>query len=274
MEAGECRKPDPFPLGILAAGLGKSESQDEVAVAVAVELQPAPDTGKAAAPGEPIAIADGPVDVPVAKLARVARIAWMCHPYTHPGLHIVFPAKPPRLNLDDVEDAELAIAGNEARIAFANNGQPADALLPLTAVAGLLAGVPEGTVIELSSARLKTKSPLGAHRYRGTVKAGIWQIEAALPAVDAATLAEALALAEAIESGRRLMARDESEAQRLEARVGKVLADYFGGNALQRSGAELALRRRDPVLFAHVVARVFWSRYAQTWPLQNEDSQT
>jgi hypothetical protein len=269
MQAEECRKPDPFPLGIPALGLeGVEEEGDD-------ELPPAEDTENAAAHAderELIPIAGGPVDVPIVKLTRVARIAWMCHPYTHPSLRITFPGKPLRLGLDDVEDMTLVVAGNEARIDFVNNGQPADALVPLTAVARQLAGIPDAAVVEFFSSRLKTRSVLGAHRYRGTVRDGIWRIEASLPRVDAARLAEALALAETLENGRRLVARDENEAERIEARVTRVLADYFGGNSLQRAGAELALRRRDPVLFAHVVARVFWSRYSAIWPLQDEDA--
>jgi hypothetical protein len=173
--------------------------------------------------------------------------------------------------LDDVEDIEIAVAGRELRIDFANNGQPSDALLRLKAVAKQLAAVPDGTVVDLHSARLRTKSAVGAHCYRGTVQDGIWQIDASFPRIDASYLAEALALTEALESGRRLMARDEHEAERIETRVTSVLADYLGANSLQRTGAELALRRRDPALFARVVARVFWSRYAGIWPLQDED---
>jgi hypothetical protein len=209
--------------------------------------------------------------VPVAKLARVAQIAWMCHPYTHPDLRVTFPGKPQQLELDDVEDATAAIAGRELRIDFANTGQPSDVLLPLKAVAKQLDGVPDGTVIELHSARLRTKSAVGVHRYRGTVRGGIWQIEASFPRVDAASLAEALVLTEALESGRRLSARDEEEAVRIEKRIRSVLADYFGGNSLHRTGPELTLRRRDPARFARVAARVFWSRYAGIWPLQDED---
>ena len=100
---------------------------------------------------------------------------------------------------------------------------------------------------------------------------GAWQIEAAAPRVNAATLTEAIALGEALENGRKLVARDEAEAERIEARVRRVLADYFGANTLQRTGAELALKRRDPALFGHVVARVFWMRYAGVWLLQDED---
>ena len=268
MEAGECRKPNPFPLGIPTVRLEGAEVEDND------ELPPAEDIAKVAAPADPgelITISGGPVDVPIVKLTRVAQIAWMCDPYTHPGLRITFPGKPPRIGLDDVEDAKLIVAGNEARIDFANHGQPADALVPLTAVARQLGGISDASVVEFFSSRLKTKSALGDHRYRGTVRDGIWRIEASLPRVDAARLTEALALSEALENGRRLVARDEHEAERIQARVTRALADYFGGNSLQRTGAELALRRRDPALFAHVVARVFWSRYAETWPLQDED---
>ena len=130
---------------------------------------------------------------------------------------------------------------------------------------------PTGAVSELESQRLRAKGPLGAHRYRGTVRNGAWQIEAAAPRVTAATLAEAIALGEALENGRKLVARDETEAGRIETRVHRALADYFGSNALQRTGAELALKRRDPALFGHLVARVFWMRYPDVWPLQDED---
>ena len=78
-------------------------------------------------------------------------------------------------------------------------------------------------------------------------------------------------LGEALEGGRKLVARDEAEAEQIEARVRRVLADYFGSNTLQRTGAELALKRRDPALFGHLVARVFWMRYPDVWPLQDDD---
>jgi hypothetical protein len=267
MEAGECRRPNPFPLGIPTVNVEGSEDDD-------IDERPAAQNVAHTAPAEPgelTTIAGGRVDVPVAKLVRVAHIAWLCHPYTHPSLRVTFRGKPPRFELEDVEDVEIAVTGHELRIDFVNNSQPSDALLPLKAVAKQLAAVPDGTVVDLHSARLRTKSAVGAHRYRGTVHDGIWQIDASFPRIDAACLAEALVLTEALESGRRLMARDEHEAARIETQVTSVLADYLGANSLQRTGAELALRRRDPALFARVVARVFWSRYAGIWPLQDED---
>jgi hypothetical protein len=265
MEAAECRKPDPFPMGLATVNL---QGGDEQPV-------PAAEPVHAVAPaigGDLVPLAGGPVAVPIAKLVRVAQIAWMCHPYAHPALRITFPGKPRKLGLDAIEDADVAVSGREAQVTFINNSQPADALLPLTQAANQLAALPGGAVIELQTSRLKTKSALGAHRYRGPVQGGAWQIESSFPRVDTAVLAEAVSLAEALESGRRLLARDEAEAIRIEERVRRVLADYFGANSLQRSGAELSLRKRDPALFAHVVARVFWSRYAAIWPLQDADA--
>lgn len=269
MEAAECRHPDPSPLGIPAVGLSGALAeavQDEQLPQEAERVVP-----KASAAGsvEWIPIAGGPVELPVPKLARFAQIAWMCHPYTHPELRVTFPGKPP--SWEDLEDADCAISGSEWRITFLNHSQPADALLPLTAVAKQLTSVPDGTALEFRSSRPRTKSPLGNHGYLGEVLGGQWRISDSSPRVEAACLTEALALAEALENGRRLALRDESEAIQIEALVMKVLADYFGANTLQRTGAELALRRRDPVLFGHVVARIFWSRYAQIWPLQSED---
>ena len=70
--------------------------------------------------------------------------------------------------------------------------------MPLAKVAKQLASVPDGAALEFNSSRLKTKSELGAHRYLGTVRDGIWHLEASSPPVDAARLTEALALVETV----------------------------------------------------------------------------
>ena len=265
LEAGECRQPDPCPLGIAAVGI---VDEDEPAEAEPAPT-PAPTVSAQAAVGQLQPVDGGPVSVPVAKLARVARIGWMCQPYTHPTVRVTFPGKAPRL--EDIEDATLKRKGAELVVTFDDTGQPSSALEPLIALGNQLTAVANGVIIELESRRLRADGPLGAHRYRGTVHDGTWQIETAAPRVNATTLTEALALGEALEGGRKLVARDEAEADRIETRVRRVLADYFGSNTLQRTGAELALKRRDPTLFAHVVARVFWMRYTDVWPLQDED---
>lgn len=262
-QAGECRRPDPFPRGIPVAG----SSEEEAAPVLPPARVPSPSPAPA---GDLAPLVGGPVGVPVGKLARVAHLAWSCQFYAHPALQVTWPGKAPKF--EEVEEATIRTKGNATNIIFADQGQPSGALLPLQAVAKQLAGAPDGTVIDLSTARPRGKDKQGVHRYRGVVQGGVWQIEAASPAVDAAVLTEALTLVEALENGRKLMARDEDEAARIEARVTDVLADYFGSNGLQRTGTEVALKRRDPNLFPHIVARVFWMRYASIWPLQDEDS--
>ena len=142
----------------------------------------------------------------------------------------------------------------------------------MSAVARVLDSAADVAFIELNTARRRSSDPKGLHRYAGAVREGTWEVAEALPRIAAGPLREALTLCEAIENGRRLTARDESEAAEIEARVLQRLRDYFGANGLQRNGAEIALRRRDPSLFEHIVARVFWARYAAVWPLQDEDA--
>lgn len=267
MEAGECRRPAPFPMGVPAVDVegGEEEAAEAVAPPVVTPVVPAPAEGAKRAP-----IEGGPVAVPVAKLARLARLAWMCQPYTRPVVRVRFPSTAPPL--EDVEDADLTTEGNDLTVTFADNGQAAEALAAMVAIGKQLARVADGAVIEMDLAP-KKRSPRreGVHRYRGPVRAGAWEVAESFPSVAAARLTEALALAEAMENGRRLTARDEADALAIEARVRSTCADLFGANELQRTGAEIALKRRDPALFDQVVWRVFWMRYADTWPLRDGD---
>lgn len=266
LEAGECRKPEPFPLGVPSA-----TAPDSAPAPVATPTQVVTSAAAASTAATPTlpAIDGGPLALPVRHLSRVAQLAWLCHPYAHPEILVACTGKPRAWQ--PVEDAECTIRGNEWLISFRHHGQPADALIPLAATAAQLEALPDHSLLTLRTSRPKQKSTLGKQSYRGIVRDGIWHLDAAEPRVDAATLTEALALTEAMEGGRRFNARDEAEAIRIEQHVLKVLADYFGGNALLRQGSELSLRRRDISLFAHVAARVFWSRYAAIWPLQDAD---
>lgn len=259
------RRPAVFPLGLPAEALeGAPDSGREDASEAPPAPAPAP-----ASPADLAPLARGPLSLPVEKLARAARVAWFCHPYTRPTLTATFSAKPPRI---EVDGATARAEGRSLRVSFDDDGQPAGAADALRAVGRELAKASGLVRLDLELARSSPAQAVGRHRYAGAVEAGAWRVEAAFPAVPAATLAEALALAEALENGRRFTARDEEEATRIEARVARSLADYFGSNALQRTGAELALARRDPALFGHVLARAFWMRYSGTWPLQDDDA--
>jgi|CXWL01.1.fsa_nt_gi hypothetical protein len=266
----ECRKPEPFPLGLAPAGKALA-LVNPVAAKADTKLSKwhlrALARHLASRPPQPI---DGrPVRLPIADLVRLVRIAWLCYPYTHPGLRISRERVP---QWPDIEDVEISVDELGSCVSFRFHEQPADALKPLSAFSAQLGQRIDGSILEVICARPGHGGPLGAQHWRGVVHAGQWEIEAASPPVDAATLTEALALVAALEGGRRLRARDELEAQSIAERVQRNLADYFGSNALLRDGAELSLRRRDNALFEHIVARVFWMRYAAVWPLQDLDA--
>ena len=277
-EAGDCRKPGVFPLGVAVKnleGLDDDEEDDEEEEEEGDSTDPVPDVADVRARADgfaPRPVSGGPVEVPLGKIARVARVAWMCHPYTQPTLRISFPQA--AIALVDVEDVVVRRQDRELQLGFVNTGQAAGAQDAMVAVAKQLVGLPDGCVIELDTARSGNpvgSRPVGLLRFRGEVAAGAWRIDAAFPPVDADLLREALALAEALEVPRRFMARDETEAQRIEERVAQHAADYFHANPLQRTGAELALRRRDPAALWQAVVRAFWLRYAGAFPLRDFD---
>jgi hypothetical protein len=259
-------------LGLPAVELAGQEDGEEDEE---VELEEPPQSAERMAGSAPRPIEGGPVEVPVARLARLARLAWMCQPYTHPELTVSFAKRPPVLgDLEETEGVEqLRLAGRDVHIGFVNEGQAAGADAALVAVAKLLAGIADGSTLELRTARPKEtgRRGLGRHLYRGPVAGGVWRVTESSPPITAERLKEALQLAEALENGRRMTARDEAEATRIEERLAGHAADAFVANPLQRSGAELALRRRDPQLFQHVVNRAFWMRYADVWPLLDYD---
>ncbi len=257
--AGGGRRPEPFPLGLAAP--------DQPAPA----SPPPPPVVTPVATGELSPITEGPVDVLVAKLARVFRVAWFCHPYTQPRLLVELPPGAARPPVAEIDNVTFGGEGREISIEIDTQGQPDYAVAALVPVGKHLAAVPDGSVIELRTARARAKGLLGAHRYRGTVEGGRWRLAASSPSVPAARLAEALALAEAAELGKTLVARDAAEAERLEARVMQHAPDAFHSNPLLRNGAELSVRRRDPRAITELAMRAFWMRYADSWPLRDLD---
>lgn len=274
-EATDCRKPEKFPLGLAPrdlAGLEDDEDGEE-------EDAPAPPPQPSAAAGartgrftlEPIA--GGPVDVPVAKLTRVFRLAWFCQPYTQPEIRVTLPEGAKRPKAAEIENVRVAGKDREIQLSIDNNGQPTGALEALTPLGKELASLPDGSVIELDTARKDTSGtrPLALHRYRGTVAAGSWRVAEAFPPVDATRFAEALALAEAAEGGKTLRARDEAEAEAIAARVAKHAPYFFHSNPLLRNGVELGVKRRDPQAVTQLAMRAFWLRYADTWTLRDFD---
>lgn len=266
-EAGDCRQPEPFPLGLVPVALeGLDEEEEEEVAAPAT-----PQVESQAAPYALQPIAGGPVEVPVAQLTRLARLAWLCHAYTRPALRLACPGGAPALQ--DVDGATLTRSGGVVAVSFDDDGQPHGAEAALVAVAKQLGALPEGTQILLETSRTRQPQgarPVGLHRYRGQVEGGAWRVAEAFPPTDAARLGSALALVETLVPARRLAARNEAEAERIVARL-KAHAPHVLDLGLQRAGAELSFPKRSPEAFLEVVRRAFWLRHAADWPLQDCD---
>jgi hypothetical protein len=277
-EARDCRAPEPFPLGLPVDdpdGLDEESIEESDHEASAAPDPPAEVTDvRSRTERYPLApIAGGPVDVPVARIVRVARLAWMCHPYTQPALRITFPGAAPHL-VDDVEGVEVRREGRELRIGFENTGQPAGAQDAVVAVGKQLRELPDGCTIELETARLGRSEgarPPGVLRFSGRVTAATWGLDAAFPPIDADRLKEALSVAEALETPRRFVARDEAEAELIEQRVTTHAPEFFVANPLTRTGRELAVQRRDPAALWQIAVRACWLRYAGVLPLRDFD---
>jgi hypothetical protein len=267
-EAGDCRVPEPFPVGLAPVALEGPEDESEL-----LEHAPAapPDVTAQAAPFALKPIEGGPVEVPLVQLARVARLAWLCHPYTRPTLRLVCPGPPP--TLQEPNGATLTRRGREIEVRFDDDGQPHGAEAALVAVAKQLGALPDGTEILLETSRTRQPQgprPVGVHRYRGPVGDGAWRLAEAFPPTDAARLGAALSLVETLVPARRLTARDEDEAERIVERL-KAHAPHVLDLGLQRVGAELSFPKRSPEAFLEVVRRAFWLRHAADWPLQDFD---
>jgi hypothetical protein len=287
-EAGDCRKPAVFPMGLPAVDLDGLDSEEDIA--------PVDDPAQAVAKVRSLdrfaleAVVGGPVEVPLHRLVRAARLAWMCHPYTQPALQISFPKA--AIDIEDIEGVVMRRAGQALHVEFDNNGQPAGAQDAMVTLGKQLRELPDGSVIRLETARSGSpqgdrpvlsdgrgfdatgvEGPLGLWRFQGSVAGGAWRIEETYPRLDARVLNEALSVAEALEAPRRFVARDEQEAQLIEERLTKHAPEFFHSNPLQRSGAELTVQRRDPGALWQVATRAFWLRYAGVIPLQDFDLQ-
>jgi hypothetical protein len=262
VEAVDCRIPREFPTGI-AVDESAADAAASTPVAEAA-VRPAPSAGY-----EPVPLKDGAVAIPVAKIVRAARLAWLCHPYTLPALSITSNSK---INLDEVEGVSVQRAGRDVQVTFEDNGQPAAAEDTMVALGKQLGDLADGSIALDFARRGKAHGdrPIGLLKFHGTVTGGQWRIESTFPAMDAGVLREALAVAEAVEIPRRFIARDDTEAQRIEERLMRHAPEFFHSNPLQRNGSELSVRR-DPAALWQIAARAFWLRYADSFPLQDLD---
>jgi hypothetical protein len=223
-------------------------------------------------------ISGGPVKLPVTNLAQPYWIAWCCgetHPYVRisncPDIPLPWPGFLNGIKETREEDGwRVDIEGMNAR--FTPFGY-------LRQVGSVLAGLPDGSVVELANADNTAveddeeeedenpgQTPPGFQRFRGAVQGGIWQIAESYPAIDAVTLRAMLALAAELEAGGPVSVQNEAEAE-------AVLTDLNTHDFLLRQhppklrGNHLVLDKDHPELLPFLGARVFNRRFQGVWPM-------
>lgn len=129
-----------------------------------------------------------------------------------------------------------------------------------------LGALAEGSVVELSTAGPELDA--GYQRYRGPVAKGMWQITETYPAMDAASLAGAVALVEILESGEPLMARDEAEVDAVLARA-ESLSDVFMGRVPRVEGRTFQVEE----MFRSIIAQMCFShRHGDVWDVGQKEA--
>jgi hypothetical protein len=139
------------------------------------------------------------VSLPVDSLARAARISWFASRLTVAELKLTPPAGA-SVNLEDEwpEGVIVVEEGGAVRILFDADRDMSGILERLPKLASVLAGVPDGTVLDLCCSPVETLpgSPedAGLLWLRGPIRAGAWRVGQAWPEVEGATLQSALSL--------------------------------------------------------------------------------
>lgn len=279
-KAFERRKPERCPLGIEARDLRRKQNKAMAAAAAAGPRVARPADvfprveGLALAP-----VRGGPVELPAHKLYQAFAFAWYASDSADPEVRVEFPPGEEGIPADVIPAHDLVAARREGatlRIGFEPTGAKWSPLQAVRAAAPGLAEVPDGSVVELACAQEpdtpgRRPDAEGLIRLRGRVEGGRWKIAESYPALDAATLADALALGAACDGGGKFALRDEDEA---EAVMKKVKKDegIFGKNMPVRRGLVVELPRPDDTSSSAWIAMlIFRVRHAEALPSSGVD---
>jgi predicted DNA-binding WGR domain protein len=268
-----CRVPERIPLGLPARdpeGLKKEREDDKTEEKPLLVYE---QTSRFA-----IAPLDRSVEVPLAQLVRLYRLAWFCHAWAMPHVRIAPPAGGgatlPAIDAT-AEGVQVKSDAHAITIEFTPTGRQGGALRGLVAVAPALEGIPDGSTLHLEVANLdpdemKKPRPMGLHRYEGTIKNDVLSITKAFPVSDAATLEAALALSAQVDTTDFIDAGSEE----IFAAVMKSLKahPYFEDNrAVKRTATGIATKKPEPILLAVIASEVFHKTFKQQFPLFDYD---
>lgn len=264
--AENARKPERCPRGLVAKDVvRRKETSPSGWTYVRDVAQMAGDrTAKALRGGRPVVL-------PLTGLAFAARIAWFASRWVVFELRVSHPS-----GLGDLgargwpADVIVVEEDGGSRILFGADIQPRDVFLAFGAIGAELASLPDGASLELLAAPAGSmddgSSEAGYLRLGGALHDGAWSITSAFPAVDAATLEAAIALAREASSGSTIAARDAAEGEAILARARREFGPHIADAKPRFVDGVLRVRPDAPELLLMGVA-AFAERFGATWPV-------
>jgi predicted DNA-binding WGR domain protein len=281
-DAYDVRLPERCPVGILAKSPRSREPEPSAAPA---EPQPLRTLNVLArVRNRTLAKVDGgPVDHPIQQLVDVYRLAWFATEAADPEIRIELPkgiSFTP--SWPAAEGRAVTIDEGLVRIGFGETAGRWGQLHAVQSITKSLGDLPDGSIVELLTSpgqffweRDDEDDPeqdpdAGVQRYRGAVRGGSWLIDQTFPAVDAATLREALTLSVEVLSGRKLSLRDEDEGPDVQRRL-EAESFLFTSNPIVLKGLQIGLSKKDASLLHFVAIALFRARWGSVWPCYQED---
>ena len=138
-------------------------------------------------------------------------------------------------------------------------------------VAAALAGVPDGSTIELATASRSSDDgnrAIGRARYRGVVREGRWALAEASPGIDRDTLTDALDFMHALTVNREIPFRSAAEREALE-NTAAIYSPEEG--SLEWKDAAVRVVDDDERTLLMLASPVFRTRFGQQWACDIED---
>ena len=149
----------------------------------------------------PMTVTGGPLELTIDDLPSVARLGWFASRWVAFELRCTVPSGADVASLAWPPDVIGVVEDGVLRVLMSADVAPHELFTRLREMAGVVATMPSGTVLELAAAPTSAlrgePGDAGRMRFRGAVRSGTWTIDAAFPAVDAATLTAAVDLARA-----------------------------------------------------------------------------
>lgn len=277
--AENARKPEKFPLGLIAKDIVLSERP---------ALVWTPHAPKAAGlldivPGALDPIVGGPVRLRIDQLHSLARIPTWCNPMAW-GVLLVENASeltPARLGVRQSYYLGVETTPSGLMISL----KPKDKLsIPgnLRSVEKALYALPDGAILELVVGDHGGFEQAGDQRYRGELRKGVWSVSTAYPPIKADILEEAVAFAGCLDYG-RIQGRDEADAEAILAllsrasellkemdtdhgrRIPPYYQEWYAAVRPSRNGSAITLGLRNDGELWNAARYVFAMRYGNTW---------